>query len=152
MELARPRIGWDEYFMQLASLVATRSTCPRRRVGSVLVRDHRVIATGYNGSVAGDVHCDDVGCLLVDDHCVRTLHSELNALLQCAVTGERSAGSELYCTDFPCLHCAKSLAQGQVRTVHYVRPYRVDPRAQEVLHRAGVVLVPMDPAAAPTNI
>ncbi|MBX6377606.1 MAG: dCMP deaminase family protein [Clostridia bacterium] len=121
----------------MARLVRTRSTCPRRQVGAVLVRERRVIATGYNGSLPGLEHCEDVGCQMEDGHCVRCVHAELNALLQCAATGQASAGSTLYCTDFPCLHCAKALVQAGVLRVVYERSYP-DPRSVAVLAPAGV--------------
>ncbi len=134
---ARP--GWDDYFLRMAQLVATRATCPRRHVGAVLVRDRRVIATGYNGSVRGDVHCEDVGCLMEDGHCVRCVHAELNALLQCAASSQSSAGATLYCTDFPCVHCAKALVQAEVVRVVYLAEYP-DRHSAEVLRRGGVEL------------
>lgn len=138
------RPGWDDYFLEMAKLTATRATCPRRRVGAVLVRDHRVIATGYNGSVAGDDHCDDAGCLMVDGHCRRTIHAELNALLQCAINAISSAGSTMYCTDFPCVDCAKAMAQAQVRRVVYLSDYP-DPNSSNILRRAGVELLKAQP-------
>ena len=83
----KKRIDWDQYFMVQAALLASRSTCKRLSVGAVLVRDKRIIAGGYNGSVSGDYHCIDEGCYLRDGHCVRTIHAELNAILQCARFG-----------------------------------------------------------------
>ncbi|HEX6972057.1 MAG TPA: cytidine/deoxycytidylate deaminase family protein [Limnochordia bacterium] len=141
MAAARP--SWDAYFMEMAALAATRSTCPRRRVGAVLVRDQRVVATGYNGAVRGAPHCDDVGCLLVQNgdrlSCVRAVHAELNALLQCALNGVQSAGSTLYCTDFPCVACAKALVQAGVKRVVYAVDYP-DPNSAEVLTAGGIRL------------
>ncbi|MGE5589738.1 MAG: deoxycytidylate deaminase [Bacillota bacterium] len=134
------RPGWHDYFLEMAQLAASRSTCPRRHVGAVLVRDHRVIATGYNGSVRGDDHCEDVGCLMVDGHCRRTLHAELNALLQCAITGVSCADSTMYCTDFPCVDCAKAMAQARVRQVIYLAEYP-DDNSAHILRRAGVQLL-----------
>ncbi|MCI2033780.1 MAG: deaminase, partial [Lactobacillus sp.] len=78
------RESWDHYFMKLATNVAERSTCERATVGAVLVKEHRIIATGYNGSISGDPHCDEAGHLMRDGHCIRTLHAEMNAILQCA--------------------------------------------------------------------
>ncbi|WP_430626492.1 deoxycytidylate deaminase [Sulfobacillus thermotolerans] len=89
------RVSWTEYFGTLSEFVATRSTCPRRAVGAVLVRDHRVIATGYNGAPSGEPHCLDVGCLIENNHCVRTIHAELNALLQCARYGIATEGASI---------------------------------------------------------
>ena len=81
------RIPWDQFFMLQAVLLSTRSTCNRLSVGAVLVRDRRVIAEGYNGSVSGDVHCTDRGCYMVNGHCLRTIHAEQNVLIQCAKFG-----------------------------------------------------------------
>lgn len=118
-----PRLSWSEYFILMSQLVATRSTCPRRAVGAVLVREHRVIATGYNGAPAGQPHCTEVGCLLEHGHCVRTIHAELNALLQCAKYGIATSGVDLYCTDLPCRNCARALVQSDIRSIYFVRPY-----------------------------
>lgn len=131
------RPSWDEYFLRLAQLVATRATCPRRHVGAVLVRDNRVIATGYNGSARGDAHCEDVGCLMENGHCIRSVHAELNALLQCAASTQTSAGATLYCTHLPCVHCAKALVQADVTRVVYIAEYP-DPNTHDVLRRGGV--------------
>lgn len=133
------RPTWDDYFIEMAKLAAARATCPRRRVGAVLVRDNRLIATGYNGAVRGAPHCDDVGCLLVDGHCVRTVHAELNALLQCALNGVSSADSTMYCTDFPCVNCAKSMVQAGVKRVIYLSDYP-DSNSAAVLRDSGVEL------------
>lgn len=118
-----PRASWSEYFMRMSQLVASRSTCPRRAVGAVVVREHRVIATGYNGAPAGQPHCTDVGCLIEQDHCVRTIHAELNALLQCSRYGIATQGTDIYCTDMPCRHCARALIQSGIRQIFYLRTY-----------------------------
>jgi len=91
--MQRERIPWDQYFMLQALVISTRSTCNRLSVGATLVRDKRIIAAGYNGSVSGDDHCLDEGCYLVDGHCVRTIHAEMNAILQCAKFGEATDGA-----------------------------------------------------------
>ncbi len=137
------RPNWDDYFIAMALLAATRATCPRRRVGAVLVRDCRVLATGYNGSVRGAPHCDDVGCLIVKndgrESCVRTVHAELNAILQCAVNGVSSSGAFLYCTDFPCVNCAKALVQAGVTRIVYLAEYP-DANSSRILEEAGIQL------------
>ncbi len=143
--IARP--DWDEYFLDMARLAATRSTCCRRRVGAVLSRDQRVVATGYNGSLRGQPHCTDVGCLMVDGHCKRTVHAELNALLQCAFHGASSQGTVLYTTSFPCLDCAKALIQAGVVRVVYRDAY-TDEHSRRMLREAGIVLDRV-PAEAP---
>jgi len=97
------RIPWDQYFMSQSLLLSTRSTCERLAVGATVVRDRRVISGGYNGSVSGAEHCIDVGCKVVDGHCVRTVHAEANALLQCAKFGASTAGADIYVSHFPCI-------------------------------------------------
>lgn len=141
-EYRRPT--WDTYFIEMALLAASRATCPRRRVGAVLVRDNRVLATGYNGSVRGAPHCDDAGCLISRrdgrDSCVRSVHAELNAVLQCAVNGVTSRGSTLYCTDFPCSSCAKALVQAGIERVIYLSDYP-DANSSAILNDGGVLLL-----------
>ncbi len=133
------RPDWNDYFLRMADLVAERSTCPRLHVGAVLVRETRVIATGYNGSVRGQPHCDDVGCLMVSGHCKRAVHAELNALLQCAAAGVPAEGATLFCTTFPCIDCAKALVQAGIRRVVYRHDYP-DPHAKAILSAGGVIV------------
>ena len=112
------RPQWDEYFLKLAMLASERATCPRMHCGCVIVKDKNVVATGYNGSIPGDDHCEDVGCLVVDNHCLRTNHAEINALMQAAKQGKSVDGSTVYVTNMPCTTCAKALiAAGIVRVV-----------------------------------
>lgn len=132
------RIDWDQYFMTQATLLSLRSTCTRLSVGAVIVRDRRVIAGGYNGSVSGDVHCVDEGCYLVEGHCVRTIHAEMNAVLQCAKFGVATDGAEVYVTDFPCLQCTKMLLQSGIIKINYLRNYHNDQYAVELLKRKNV--------------
>ncbi|WP_018658896.1 ComE operon protein 2 [Allofustis seminis] len=132
------RMNWDEYFMAQSVLLATRSTCERLSVGAVLVRDKRVIAGGYNGSVSGDVHCIDDGCYVVNGHCLRTIHAEMNALLQCAKFGIRAEGAEIYVTHFPCLDCTKAMIQAGITKIHYLNNYRNDDYAMELLKKSNV--------------
>lgn len=131
--MTKQRIDWDQYFMIQAALLASRSTCNRLAVGAVLVRDQRIIGSGYNGSVAGDVHCLDAGCELRAGHCVRTIHAEMNTLLQCARFGTATAGAVIYVTDFPCLQCTKSLLQAGITQINYLRNYHNDAYAQRLL-------------------
>lgn len=131
--MKKKRIPWDQYFMLQAILVASRSTCERLSVGSVLVRNKRVIACGYNGSVSGDVHCIDEGCYMVDGHCQRTIHAEMNAILQCAKFGESTDDAEIYVTDFPCLQCTKMLLQAGIKTIKYLREYHNSKYAEALL-------------------
>ena len=95
------RASWDQYFMDIAVVVATRSTCPRKHVGAVIVRDKTILSTGYNGSVRGLPHCDEVGHMMVDGHCVRTIHAEVNAIIQAAKNGARIDGASIYVTASP---------------------------------------------------
>ncbi len=132
------RKPWDHYFMDMSKMVATRATCHRLQVGALIVRDKRTISSGYNGSVAGDEHCADVGCKVVDDHCVRTIHAESNAILQCAKFGVSTEGAWIYVTHFPCLHCSKQIIQAGIRRVVYERDYRIDPYALELFAQAEV--------------
>lgn len=112
------RPSWDEYFLKLAMLASERSTCPRMHCGCVFVRDKFVLATGYNGSLPGHPHCEDIGCLVVDNHCVRTNHAEMNALTQAAIHGVTLKGATAYITNMSCTTCAKALiASGIVRVV-----------------------------------
>lgn len=134
------RIPWDQYFMMQAVLLSSRSTCERLSVGATIVRDKRIIAGGYNGSVSGDVHCIDEGCYLVDGHCVRTIHAEMNAILQCAKFGAATDGAEIYVTDFPCLQCTKMLLQAGITKIHYLRNYHNDDYAMSLIGRKHVAL------------
>ena len=111
------RPSWDDYFMKLAMLASERATCPRMHCGCVLVRDNRVIATGYNGSLPGTPHCYTDGCLVVDDHCIRTNHAEINAICQAARLGLALAGATAYVTNMPCTACAKALVAAGIERV-----------------------------------
>lgn len=132
------RIPWNQYFMAQAQLLAMRSTCERLKVGATIVRDKRVIAGGYNGSVSGDVHCIDEGCYVVDEHCVRTIHAEMNAILQCAKFGIPTQGVAVYVTHFPCLQCTKMLLQAGISQIYYLKDYRNDPYALDLLKRLNI--------------
>ena len=136
----KKRIDWDQYFMIQAAILASRSTCNRLSVGAVLVRDKRIIAGGYNGSVSGDAHCIDEGCYLRDGHCVRTIHAEMNAILQCAKFGISTDGASLYVTDFPCLQCTKSLLQAGIKEINYIRNYHNDEYAMKLIKLKNIRL------------
>jgi len=134
------RPSWDEYFMQIAFQVAKRSTCPRAAVGALIVRDKRLLTTGYNGSPRGLPHCTEVGCLMVNDHCVRTLHAEQNAIIQGALHGVDVSHSTLYVTHQPCLNCAKMIINAGIERVVYAGDYP-DDIARSFLEQAHVELV-----------
>ena len=134
------RPSWDDYFMAIAMLVATRSTCDRLHAGAVLVKNKRIISTGYNGSPPGLPHCDDAGHLLEEGHCVLTVHAEHNAILQAAAQGATSTrGSTIYLKYSPCIHCCKYLlASGIVRVV-IGKVYR-NTQAVDYLKDAGIIV------------
>lgn len=111
------RPSWDEYFLKLAMLASERATCPRMHCGCVLVKDRFVLATGYNGSLPGQPHCEDVGCLIVDNHCVRTNHAEINALVQATRHGANVQGATAYITNMSCTTCAKALIAAGIKRV-----------------------------------
>lgn len=136
----KKRIPWTEYFMAQSLLLSARSTCERLAVGATITRDKRVISGGYNGSVSGSPHCCDVGCLMEDGHCLRTVHAEMNALLQCAKFGVKTDGAEIYVTHFPCLPCSKALIQAGIKKVFYLHDYANHPYAEELFFEAGVAV------------
>lgn len=121
--MKRVRPTWQQYFMNIAEIVATRTTCDRAHVGALIVRNKRILSTGYNGSPAGAPHCDDVGHELVEGHCVRTIHAEVNAIAQAAKNGVNIEGSEIYVTFFPCYNCFKLLANVGIKTIYYKNLY-----------------------------
>lgn len=113
------RPSWDQYFSDIAKIVAERSTCDRRHVGAVIVKERVILSTGYNGAPRGLPHCDDVGHEIVDGHCVRTVHAEANALVQAARNGVPVEGGMLYLTDSPCYDCFKLIVNAGIVAVYY---------------------------------
>ncbi len=140
------RSDWHEYFMRIAEQVATRSTCNRKHIGAVIVRDKTILSTGYNGSLRGAPHCDEIGHDMENGHCVRTVHAEANAVAQAAKNGVAIEGSEIYVTASPCLTCFKLVANAGIRVVYFKEFYR-DARITEYARQADVTLVHMGPAA-----
>jgi len=146
---ARP--SWPQYFMSIAELVAQRATCLRRQVGAVLVRDKRIITTGYNGAPANIQHCLDIGCIREQrgvpsgerHELCRGLHAEQNAIIQAALHGVSVAGATLYCTNLPCAICTKMLINARVVEICYKDGYP-DPLATALLSEAGIALVRFD--------
>lgn len=116
--------SWDQYFMDIANTVSSRATCDRLHVGCVIVKDKRIVSTGYNGSISGSEHCDDVGHLMHEGGCKRTIHAELNALLQCAKNGVSTDGATVYVNWQPCPDCSKSLNQAGIKRIVYQHPYK----------------------------
>ncbi|MDI3531631.1 MAG: dCMP deaminase [Candidatus Atribacteria bacterium] len=147
MEVKRPE--WDEYFMSIAELVSSRSTCLRRKVGAVLVREKRILATGYNGVPSGIKHCTLETCLRSkqgvpsgkQQELCRGLHAEQNVIIQAALHGVSTRGATLYCTHKPCILCAKMIINAGIVRVVYQNHYP-DPLADEMLQEAGIEMIP----------
>ena len=137
--MSQSRASWDEYFMNIARAVATRSTCSRKHVGAVVVRDKVILSTGYNGSVRGLPHCDEVGHMIEDGHCVRTIHAEANAIIQAATHGSRIEGASIYVTASPCWSCFKMIANAAIQRIVYGEFYR-DQRIFDVAQELGIAL------------
>jgi dCMP deaminase len=143
----RVRASWDEYFMNIAREVSTRSTCDRKFVGAVIVRDKSILATGYNGSIRGLPHCDEEGHLIEDGHCVRTVHAEANAIVQAARHGVRIDEASLYVTASPCWGCFRLIANAGIARVYFGEFYR-DQRIFEFAARLGIDLIDMSGAGS----
>ena len=138
------RASWDEYFMAIARVVASRSTCDRKFVGSAIVRDKTILSTGYNGSIRGMPHCSEVGHMMEDNHCVATIHAETNAVLQAAKNGVAIDEATVYVTASPCWSCFKMITNAGIRRIVYGEFYR-DNRIFEVASKLGVELVHLPP-------
>jgi|SRR5690554_1087819 len=145
--MSRP--SWDSYFMEITRVVATRSTCLRRQVGAVLVRDKRILSSGYNGAPRGMEHCLDIGCLREEmkipsgqrQELCRGLHAEQNAIVHAAYHGINIEGSTLYVTHQPCLTCAKMIINAGIEKVIFAGEYP-DELSRELLEQAGLELIP----------
>lgn len=132
------RPSWDDYFMAVAKIVGTRSSCDRLRAGAVLVKDKRIISTGYNGAPSGLDSCDEVGHLMEEGHCVRTIHGEHNAILQAAIiSGASTQGTTMYSKYNPCIHCCKYIVAAGVERVVFGKVYR-NSKAVDYLKEAGI--------------
>lgn len=134
------RADWHTYFMNIARQVATRSTCDRKQVGAVIVRDKTILSTGYNGSIRGLSHCDEDGHLMENGHCVRTVHAEANAIAQAARHGVRVDGAEIYITASPCWACFRLLANSGIVRIYYGEFYR-DQRIHDFAQQAKIELI-----------
>lgn len=146
--MARP--SWDEYFLEVMKSVASRATCDRGKSGSVIVKDKRILSTGYVGAPAGMPHCDDVGHMLKriihEDgtesmHCLRTVHAELNAITQAAKFGISIEGATLYCKMEPCLTCAMAIINSGIKRVVCETQYHIAQETRELLKQASIELV-----------
>src|SRR5262245_44306288 len=143
------RVGWHEYFMNIARQAATRATCDRKHVGAVIVRNRTILSTGYNGSIRGLPHCDQTGHEMEGGHCVATIHAEANALIQAARNGVNIEGSELYTTASPCWSCFKLIANAGIRRIYYGEFYR-DEKSLQVARRLGIELI--DLSSSPESV
>ena len=145
------RPSWDEYFMDMAELARKRTTCLRRGVGAVIVKDNRVIATGYNGTPKGITHCEEAGCLRAQmnvpsgqrHELCRGLHAEQNAIIQAACTGASVEGATLYCTTQPCIICTKMIINAGIKRVVITESYP-DELAEQMIKEAGIQVDVMD--------
>jgi dCMP deaminase len=135
----KTRVSWDEYFMNIAIQAATRSTCDRKHVGAVIVRDKTILSTGYNGSIRGLPHCDDIGHMMENSHCVATVHAEANAIIQAAKHGTVINGADIYVTASPCWDCFKLIANSGIKRIFYHEFYR-DERIIKIARQAGIKL------------
>ncbi len=141
------RPSWDDYYMAIAKIIGTRGTCDRLRAGAVLVKNKRIISTGYNGAPPELGHCDDIGHLMEEGHCVRTIHGEHNAILQAAVLGSTSTvGSILYTLYNPCIHCAKYVVMAGIKRIVIGQIYRGE-KALDYLKKAGLEVELYKPSA-----
>ena len=154
-DMPRKRPSWDQYFMDIAQMVAARSNCSRRQVAAVLVRDCRIISTGYNGTPRGIRNCSDGGCPRCSSNtpsgtglseCLCS-HAEENSIVQAACYGIAVKGATLYTTYSPCLQCAKMIINAGISEVIYYQHYTIDDVSLALLREAGVVVRPLDETA-----
>jgi dCMP deaminase len=145
------RPSWDAYFMEITKVIATRSTCLRRQVGAVIIKERRILATGYNGAPSGLAHCQEVGCIREAQNVpsgerhelCRALHAEQNAILQAALYGVSIQGATIYCTTHPCVMCAKMIINTGMKEVAVIASYP-DEMAVALLKEAGVTVRYLD--------
>ena len=137
------RISWTDYFMNIAHEVASRATCDRKHVGAVIVRGKTILSTGYNGSIRGLPHCNDAGHEMENDHCVRTIHAEANAIVQAARNGINIDNSEIFISASPCYNCFKMIANAGLQKIYYAEFYR-DERIKEHAKELDIELVHLE--------
>jgi len=151
MPTAESRPSWETYFMDITALVAKRSTCLRRAVGAIIVKDKQILSTGYNGAPSNVSHCQEVGCLREKlnvasgerHELCRGIHAEQNAIIQAAFHGVSVRGASLFCTNQPCSICAKMIINAGIRKIYYRSGY-ADPLALEMIAESGVELVQLE--------
>ena len=132
------RPSWDEYFIQQCDLIASRATCDRKRVGAIIVKDKRIISSGYNGSLPGLSHCDDIGHDMEDSHCIATVHGEVNAIADAARRGVSTDGATLYCNTMPCWNCFKTIVSSGIMEIVFRDEYRAEQK-NKVIETAGLI-------------
>ncbi|NLK50797.1 MAG: cytidine deaminase [Candidatus Cloacimonetes bacterium] len=145
------RPSWQQYFMQMALLASQRSTCLRRKVGAILVRNNQILSSGYNGSPKGIAHCAEVGCLREqlkvpagqNHELCRGVHAEQNAIIQAGINGSSTSNADLYCTHQPCSICARLIINAEIRTVYVAYPYP-DKLAEQLFKEADINLYHLD--------
>ncbi len=137
------RLGWDEYFMNIAEVASSRSTCDRKFVGAVIVRDKTILSTGYNGSIRKLEHCSEAGHMMENNHCVATIHAEANAIIQAAKNGVCIDGATIYTTASPCWPCFKLIANSGLRRICYGEFYR-DKRIFDIAKKLKIELVKIE--------
>ena len=145
------RPPWDSYFLGIAHSAATRSTCDRAHVGAVLMVEKDWFITGYNGSLPGEPHCDDVGHLMIFNHCLRTIHAEVNAIQNARKRGMPTRGATLYCTHCPCDDCASDIVRCGIRRVVYTQGVYVNQKALEILKEASIEYHELEPISISRN-
>lgn len=136
------RPEWNEYFGEITKQVALRSTCVRKKVGAIIVKDKNIISTGYNGSIRGLEHCETVGCLMMEGHCIRTIHAEANAIIQAAKHGLMIDRAEIYISASPCFNCFKLIANSGIKKVYFMEFYK-DERIIEIAKKLNIELIDM---------
>ena len=136
------RPEWNEYFGEITKQVALRSTCVRKKVGAIIVKDKNIISTGYNGSIRGLEHCETVGCLMMEGHCSRTIHAEANAIIQAGKHGLMIDRAEIYISASPCFNCFKLIANSGITKIYFMEFYR-DERIIEIAKKLNIELIDM---------
>jgi len=143
------RLSWSDYFMEVADLIAKRSTCDRKHVGAVYVKDNVILSTGYNGSIAGAPHCDDVGhdlaIVMGRESCVRTVHAEMNGIYTAAKLGVSLNNATLYVNTYPCWNCFKAIYSVGVSLVFYKDNYHNDGRIEQILSYSNFKGISINP-------
>jgi dCMP deaminase len=148
------RPSWETYFMDIAVLVSRRSTCVRRAVGAVIVKDKRILTTGYNGAPVGLKHCTEIGCIRETmkvpsgerHELCAGLHAEQNAIIQAAFHGVSIRGATLFCTNLPCSICAKMIINAGIKSIYYLSDY-ADAMSEKYLKEAAIELIKLDATA-----